>query len=349
MTKEIKYIEKVEIKGLWNKFDIEWNLNKDVNILAGGNGSGKSTILIAIYDLLVQPKKIMFNIERIKIISNNKKEPLFFQHVIIGKEDMAKLETIELVSKIRKEKFVTNGIEHNGSEIEKMLKEVFLQEEDARFILSSMPEINDLNSFTKNIHIDFISTFNTELKSSEEIKKLSNDEVKTELDWEIYKLQTQYKDYQLNIGKRKDAILEISKNPKKEITKIRKPQNDFLDILDECFAETNKKINKEKNEISFLIDATEITAYQLSSGEKQLLIILLKTLIQDNRQSILFLDEPEISLHIDWQRQLIGFIRQLNPNVQIIMATHSPAMIMNGWLDKVFNVSDLIVPKSKLS
>ncbi len=36
----IKYIKK-----LWNKYDIEWNLNEDVNILAGINGSGKTTIL----------------------------------------------------------------------------------------------------------------------------------------------------------------------------------------------------------------------------------------------------------------------------------------------------------------
>jgi predicted ATP-binding protein involved in virulence len=33
-----------------------------------------------------------------------------------------------------------------------------------------------------------------------------------------------------------------------------------------------------------------------------------------------------------------------NPNVQIILATHSPAVIMEGWLDKVFEVSDLVTP-----
>jgi len=34
-------------------------------------------------------------------------------------------------------------------------------------------------------------------------------------------------------------------------------------------------------------------------------------------------------------------IRELNPNVQIILTTHSPAVIMEGWLDAVTEVSDI--------
>ena len=85
-----------------------------------------------------------------------------------------------------------------------------------------------------------------------------------------------------------------------------------------------------------------LTPYQLSSGEKQIIVILLTVLVQDNKPAILFMDEPEISLHIDWQRKLIQYIKELNPNVQIILATHSPGIILEGWADKVFEVSDLI-------
>jgi predicted ATP-dependent endonuclease of OLD family len=55
------------------------------------------------------------------------------------------------------------------------------------------------------------------------------------------------------------------------------------------------------------------------------------------------MDEPEVSLHIEWQKRLIDLIVELNPNVQIILTTHSPAVIMNGWLDKVTEVSDIEV------
>ena len=83
--------------------------------------------------------------------------------------------------------------------------------------------------------------------------------------------------------------------------------------------------------------------YQLSSGEKQMLTILLTVLVEDNEPYVLFMDEPEVSLHIEWQKQLIDLILELNPNVQIILTTHSPAVIMNGWMEHVTEVSEILV------
>ena len=64
-------------------------------------------------------------------------------------------------------------------------------------------------------------------------------------------------------------------------------------------------------------------------------------LVEDNQNYVLFMDEPEVSLHVDWQQQLIDLLLELNPNVQIILTTHSPAVIMNGWVDHVTEVSDI--------
>ena len=72
-----------------------------------------------------------------------------------------------------------------------------------------------------------------------------------------------------------------------------------------------------------------------------MLVILLTVLVEDNQNYVLFMDEPEVSLHIDWQQRLIDLILELNPNVQIILTTHSPAVIMNGWMDSVTEVSDI--------
>jgi predicted ATP-dependent endonuclease of OLD family len=81
--------------------------------------------------------------------------------------------------------------------------------------------------------------------------------------------------------------------------------------------------------------------YQLSSGEKQILAIMLTVLVQDGEDYVLFMDEPEVSLHVEWQKRLIDLVLELNPHVQIILTTHSPAIIMNGWLDSVTEVSDI--------
>ena len=69
-----------------------------------------------------------------------------------------------------------------------------------------------------------------------------------------------------------------------------------------------------------------VTAH--SSG---LFVILIYRLLGTKTVSyphLLFMDEPEASLHIEWQQKLIGMIRNLNPNVQLILTTHSPAVIM---------------------
>jgi hypothetical protein len=53
------------------------------------------------------------------------------------------------------------------------------------------------------------------------------------------------------------------------------------------------------------------------------------------------MDEPEISLHIDWQRSLISNIRQINPNCQIIITTHSPTVWYQGWIEEVIQIEDI--------
>lgn len=66
-------------------------------------------------------------------------------------------------------------------------------------------------------------------------------------------------------------------------------------------------------------------------------------LVQDSKPFVLFMDEPDISLHVEWQQQLIRRILSLNRNVQIILTTHSPAVIMDGWIDAVTEVEDITI------
>ena len=119
------------------------------------------------------------------------------------------------------------------------------------------------------------------------------------------------------------------------------PKKRFQDHIDDLFRDTGKRIIRTENEIRFAQIGETLQPYQLSSGEKQMLAILLTVLVEDNRPYVLFMDEPEVSLHVDWQQRLIDLILDLNPNVQIILTTHSPAVIMNGWADRVTEVSDI--------
>ena len=80
---------------------------------------------------------------------------------------------------------------------------------------------------------------------------------------------------------------------------------------------------------------------QLSSGEKQLLLILTTVFLQEEKPNVLLMDEPEISLHIGWQDQLISILRELNPKCQFILTTHSPNIFANGWEDRIVFMVDL--------
>ncbi len=124
---------------------------------------------------------------------------------------------------------------------------------------------------------------------------------------------------------------------------LAKPRQKFMDYMDELFTDTGKKIVRDSNEIIFEQFGQRLLPYSLSSGEKQLLVVLLTTLVQDMGHCVLLMDEPEISLHIEWQQRLITLIRDMNPNVQLIMTTHSPALIMDGWVDAVCDVDDITV------
>jgi len=171
--------------------------------------------------------------------------------------------------------------------------------------------------------------------------RLMDKQIVSALDFRLYQLQRKYLNYQVDIGNRVIAALQRSQLAEAQQLSLRKSR--FQDMVDELFSETNKKLIREENELRFLQNGDTLTPYQLSSGEKQMLVILLTVLVEDGQPYVLFMDEPEVSLHIEWQKRLIDLILDLNPQVQILLTTHSPAVIMNGWMDHVTEVTDITV------
>lgn len=137
-----------------------------------------------------------------------------------------------------------------------------------------------------------------------------------------------------------------------EADKIKQRIETFFKVVNSFLGETKKEIiiDPKHNSLTFLIKKLEgiqvntedkIQLEQLSSGEKQILLILTTVFLQEEKPNILLMDEPEISLHISWQDKLIEMIRQLNPHCQLILTTHSPNIFANGWEDKIVFIEDL--------
>ena len=194
------------------------------------------------------------------------------------------------------------------------------------------------------VHFDVIRSIDRPLFHSSLLEKMADKNVCTELDWQLYRLQRRFLDYQVNIGNRIIELLSSGdEDGQRKAAEVSYPKRRFQDLADELFAETGKKIIRGKNEIVFEQEGEELLPYKLSSGEKQMLVILLTVLVQDKQPCVLLMDEPEVSLHIEWQQRIISIIREMNPHAQIILTTHSPAMIMGGWMDAVTEVSDITV------
>ena len=193
-----------------------------------------------------------------------------------------------------------------------------------------------------SINFDVISSIDRPIMSREMLEKVQGADIRTELDWQLYNLQHRYLNYQVNVGNRIITLLTSGKPEDQRLaTELTQPKKQFQDLIDELFAPTAKTILRDSNEILFSQYGETIPPYMLSSGEKQILVILLTALVQENRPGVMLMDEPEISLHIEWQQRLITLVRTLNPNVQIILCTHSPAIVMNGWMDSVTEINDI--------
>lgn len=98
----------------------------------------------------------------------------------------------------------------------------------------------------------------------------------------------------------------------------------------------NKRIELTDKELVIRVGEQKLNLPQLSSGEKQVLLIFLTALGSATRS--LIIDEPELSLHVDWQKTLISALRLLNPQMQMIAATHSPEIMADIPDENIFRI-----------
>lgn len=116
----------------------------------------------------------------------------------------------------------------------------------------------------------------------------------------------------------------------------------FEKVLDGFFSCTKKKVSRDSRNMICLTDSNGVNIewIKLSRGEKNLLVLLLLAFFAGNDEKIFILDEPDLSLHIEWQKQILSTMSMLAPNSQFIIATHSPAMLMNDLDFNLINLKD---------
>lgn len=77
----------------------------------------------------------------------------------------------------------------------------------------------------------------------------------------------------------------------------------------------------------------------LSSGEKQLFLRTLSIKMLEPKNSIILIDEPELSLHPKWQQKIVEVYKKIGKNNQVIIATHSPHILGSVPNENIFILS----------
>ena len=296
-------IKEFSIDDLYYEYNFSHTLDEKVNIFVGNNGSFKTTLLRLLRHAIAFERNSQFFQSRLTKVT--------------FKDDMV-MEYHETENLLSKDK--------DG-------------EDTLINVTSWAPMLNGNrisdSEYRKLVKLDFISTFDVkgDGKSSQD----------SYLDTRLEKLQSDYGYYLSDLVKElTERINSNSSITKQELDKINERKNLFVRLVNECFAETGKELSNDSTKLVFIKDnAIGIYPKELSSGEKQLLIILLTVLLERGEEYVLMLDEPEISMHISWQYKLIDIILQLNPNVQILLTTHSPMIFSDGWGDKAIHMEDI--------
>ena len=296
-------IEKVHIKNVKGIKDLELSFKKDdkildLIILAGVNGSGKTTILESIKD--------------------------FFDNKNNNNNDSGK-------SNINLEIFFEEFEKYSSYNLKRVkFLNTFHYEKSDNNTSSQNQTINNFESLAKIIYVpaenkfEKVKTDTTTLLRISQFINIINSNV--------------IKDIPSYIATRRNYLATIEEDlTMKEVTnKVLNEINGIFNILE--LDVKLKGFSKDEKTMPIFENSAgeEFDINNLSSGEKQLFLRTLSIKMLEPNNSIILIDEPELSLHPKWQQRIIEVYKKIGENNQIIVATHSPHILGSVSNENIF-------------
>lgn len=291
---KIKNLHIKEFKGLR---DISINFEKndkplDLVVLAGTNGTGKTRVLESILEYFQD--YIYHNYKR----NSNKIEMYFEEKEKICRDNVGN--EMELYAGLKEFSYNETNNPRNENHI-KIKKELYILPK----VIYVPTEINfqKMDIATTNLvqKYEFLNIVNTNL-----IKDIPS-YIATKMISEMFK-------------NKNEKVEDIQRKVFDEINEIFENLN--IDVKVEDISQDGRNITLFTNSAGDKFDINE-----LSSGEKQLFLRTLAITMLNPENSIILIDEPELSLHPKWQQRIVDVYRKIGENNQIIIATHSPHIL----------------------
>ena len=162
------------------------------------------------------------------------------------------------------------------------------------------------------------------------IARLSSEEEGVELGWLDFSI--------IPLIVRTRSVIKFARELETAREEIFETLCDYEDRVNQFLRGKEVKVGDNGDLIIKSLAAGDLTPYQLSSGEKQILILLTQALVSSGRPTVYMVDEPELSLHVSWQEKLLESLRDLAERTQIIVATHSPD-IVGPFIENVIDLA----------
>ncbi len=342
--KKLKMLESITIKKLFGLFDyhIKFDTVENITILTGPNGYGKTTILNIIYHFFNRNSEyfqklnfasITFYFQNQKTVELKKGEHNVFNEILQTKVYLIKeqrlikpvLENIEADDKSGKnKKTFLNTIELYAEELKKLIEEKQLEAyQIAQKLDSSFPK-RLIEAKTVVDEPIFKKRF-AELKDKQ--SKLQQFGIATSAQ--------EIPDYNVESAKVLSVYLNDSEEKLKIYDDLLAKIELFVNIINQKdFAFKSIKISSDKG-FSFYQNKQqqELSLTDLSSGEQQEVVLLYELLFKTTPNTLILIDEPEISLHVLWQKAFIDDLQKIAAikKINFLVSTHSPQIINNHW------------------
>jgi predicted ATP-binding protein involved in virulence len=353
------HIKHITVKNFRCFEHLEFDLNPDINIFVGNNGSGKSAVLDAIaaamYPYLSQIKHI--------VEKETEAMPFFPQDFPVTQKDAQKTITQFFISTNNLTDWETTyrkstnydddtGLDRSGVGYwYSYEKESFLAQLKSKFDLKQTNNIFDLSVIAyykgnRNLSNDInLKTITNQSFDRFDSLKNSLDATANFTDLINWFFIREFEE--LRQGKSRGDInyeLPDLKQVRNAIKTIIHPDSRVY-----CTQTTSVKLmvewTTEKGE------KRELTLNQLSAGYRNMLALVMdfaRRLAQANphlenpleAEAILMIDELDLHLHPTWQQKIIPDLRKVFPNTQIIATTHSPEIVTTVDRDQVWILED---------
>jgi predicted ATP-binding protein involved in virulence len=128
-------------------------------------------------------------------------------------------------------------------------------------------------------------------------------------------------------------IVEFIEGYVSERREVNKPIDRYLNIVNDFLRDSNKELCfDETGTLSVSIQNRDpVPVTSLSSGESQIIVIITHLSFNPAAQlaNVFIVDEPELSLHVRWQELFVNAVIQANPELQVILATHAPSILLD--------------------